>query len=115
MAWIKRVYLYLVSLISLVIIVVGTIILLNLALRTWVFTKADNNNYVQPPISCAEVKNPEGMAVPAYPNCDNNNYAQQQKDERSSQRQRSASEALAMIIVASPVFYYHWRLARKEV
>ena len=37
----KKAYLYLVSTISLVIAVIGAIMLINLALKAWVFTKAD--------------------------------------------------------------------------
>ena len=36
MAWIKKVYLYLVSLVSLVILIIAGIMLINMALKTWV-------------------------------------------------------------------------------
>lgn len=110
LSWIKKVYLYLVSLISLVILVVAGIMLINLALRTWVFTKADDNYYSSYCPAIAE-KTPDGQSVSQPRECTDDQYA---KDQRSAQKQRDAAQALAMILVASPVFYYHWKLARKE-
>jgi hypothetical protein len=107
----KKAYLYLVSVISLVIAVVGAIMLINLALKAWVFTKADQNYYSVP---CTVA------AAPGEKNtgCDPATQAVQQKqaeDNRTAQRQNTAAQAIAMIVVATPVWYYHWRLARKEV
>ena len=59
---IKKIYLYLVSLVSLIIIIVGTIMLLNMALKTWIFTKADNDYYSYQ-LCPAEVTNPDGTTV----------------------------------------------------
>ena len=106
----KKAYLYLVSVISLVIAVIGAIILINLALKTWVFPKADRNYYSYP---CPVSYNPEGKPLP----CDQVELERQSKMEdenRSAQKQRDAAQALAMIIVATPVWWYHWKTARKE-
>lgn len=102
-------YLYLVSLISLVILVIASIILINLALKTWVFPKADQNYYAYCP-TIAE-KAPDGEVISQPRECTDEQYA---RDQRTAQKQRDAAQALAMIIVAAPVFYYHWKLARKE-
>lgn len=119
MAWIKKVYLYLVSLISLVILVFAAIMLINMALKAWVFKKADQYNYYYPPkVVCETIKNTDGSTAPLPAECSDPNYQakeeQRQKDERNAQRQRDASQAIAMILVATPVFYYHWKLARRE-
>ncbi len=109
LSWIKKVYLYLVSLISLVILVIAGIMLINLALRTWVFPKADTNYYTYcPPM---EEKTPAGDMVSQPRECTDDQYA---KDSRTAQKQRDAAQAVAMILVATPVFLYHWKLARKE-
>lgn len=106
----KKAYLYLVSIISLVIAVIGAIILLNLALKTWVFKQADRfASYpcINQPLT------PEGKSV----GCDQAAIdAQRKADEqnRTSNREQQAAQAVAMIIVATPVWYFHWRLARKE-
>jgi hypothetical protein len=110
LSWIKKVYLYLVSLISLVIIVIASIMLINLALKTWVFQNADDNYYAGYCPVMAE-KTPDGETMTQPRECTDDQYA---KDQRKSQKQRDASQALAMIIVAAPVFLYHWKLARKE-
>lgn len=118
MAWIKKVYLYMVSLISLVILVIAGIMLINMALKTWVFTKADSDIYYSPQVNCTENLPPGAISAPGDPKClDPNFKANQEKEEmnrRSAQKQRDAAQALAMIIVATPVFLYHWKLARKE-
>lgn len=110
LSWIKKVYLYLVSLISLVILVIAGIILINLALKTWVFPKADSNSYGMYCPAISE-KTPEGEAISQPRECTDEQYA---KDQRAAKKQRDASQALAMIIVATPVFFYHWKLARRE-
>ncbi len=115
MAWIKKVYLYLVSLVSLVILIIAGIMLINMALKTWVFTKADTDIYYSTMVAdCSSYA--EDMRKTA-PECQPE-YAvkeeQRQKDSRAAQKQRDAAQALAMIIVATPVFLYHWKLARKE-
>lgn len=109
LSWIKKVYLYLVSLISLVILVIAGIMLINMALKTWVFPKSDTNMYGYCPV--ATEKTPTGESIAQPRECTDEQYA---KDQRTAQKQRDASQALAMIIVASPVFFYHWKLARKE-
>ncbi len=109
LSWIKKVYLYLVSLISLVILVIAGIMLINLAMKTWVFPKADQTYTAYCP-TIAE-KTPEGETVAQPRECTDEQYA---KDQRTAQKQQDASQAIAMIIVATPVFYYHWKLARRE-
>ncbi len=110
LSWIKKVYLYLVSLISLIIMVIAGIMLLNLAIKTWVFPKADNDIYYSEPLPAACVGDNDPNCKPTPPE----ELQNRQKEQRSAQKQRDASQALAMIIVATPVFYYHWKLARKE-
>ncbi len=108
---IKKIYLFAVSLISLVIMVIAGIILINLVLKTWILTKADQTYYSTP---CVSTKAPTD-GTPAT--CTAEEEAAQKKqneDNRTAQKQSDAAQALAMLIVASPVFYFHWRLARKE-
>lgn len=109
LSWIKKVYLYLVSLISLILLIYASVSLINLGLKTWVFPKADTNYYTYCP-SIAE-KGPDGETISQPRECTDEQYA---KDQRTAQKQRDASVAIAIIIIAAPVFYYHWKLARKE-
>ncbi|HVY67296.1 MAG TPA: DUF5671 domain-containing protein [Patescibacteria group bacterium] len=108
----KKAYLYLVSIISLVIAVVGAIILIDMALKSWIFTKADRNYYSTDCYS----KAPAAVGEAPQP-CSAEELAaqeQQEADQQAAQKQRDAAQALAMLIVATPVWYYHWRAARKE-
>jgi hypothetical protein len=110
MQHIKKIYLYAVSLVSLVMLVIAAVILINLGLKTWVFTKADNYRYYEPPAASTCV-------TPDDKNCQpisEEERARLAKENQSSQKQQDAAHAVAMILVAAPVFYYHWRLAKKE-
>lgn len=116
---IKKLYLYIVSVIALVIWVVGAIMLVNMALKAWVFPKADSYAYYPAQVSPEYCTSQAGQAevMKPMPECAPGYEEQQRKmDEqnRSSQRQRDASQALSMILIAAPVWFFHWRLARKE-
>lgn len=117
MVWIKKVYLYLVSMVSLIILIIASIMLINMALKTWAFPKADNNYYSAPMyVNCAALDEASKKIEPACTDPEwEKKEAQRAQDDRAAQKQRDAAQALAMIIVATPVFLYHWRLARKEV
>lgn len=84
--------------------------LINMALKTWVFPKADQDYYysAQGPV-CDALNDVNCKIEPKEVR------EKIQRDQRSAQKQRDAAQALAMIIVATPVFLYHWKLARKEV
>ncbi|MFA5935896.1 MAG: hypothetical protein WC787_03525 [Patescibacteria group bacterium] len=110
---IKTLYFYVVSLISLMMIVFSTADLVNIGLKTWVFTKADDANYyIQP---CAVPVMPPGTDAPNVDymkNCEDNNRIQ--KENYEVQKQRDAVRDLAFLVVGIPLFAYHWRTIRKE-
>lgn len=106
----KKAYLYLVSIISLVIMVTAGIMIINLALKAWVFKQADQ--YASYPCAVQPAA-PDGKTG----GCDPQAIAAQQKidqQNQTSQREQTAAQAIAMILVATPVWWYHWRAARKE-
>ena len=107
----KKAYLYLVSVISLIIAVIGAIMLINLGLKAWVFTKADQVDYSYP---CA-VPAPVGQQSSGCDQATIDAQKKQAQDNQTSQRQNTAAQAIAMLVIATPVWYYHWRLAKKEV
>lgn len=106
--WIKRVYIYIFSAAGLILVIIGGVQLVNLGLKTWVFTKADVcYNYPTlkvPSDKSAELQNQEQdeKAIQEY-----------QKNDLSSRRQRQAANALALMIIGLPLFLYHWRLSKK--
>lgn len=112
----KKAYLYLVSVIALVIWVIGAIMLLNMALKTWVFPKAEYSYYYNP---CDDrtvaVKPVDGMSQTPCTAEERALYDKRESESRSAQKQRDAAQALAFIIVGVPVWWGHWRMARREV
>ncbi|WKZ25892.1 MAG: hypothetical protein QY322_01130 [bacterium] len=99
---IRLLYLYLFSFIGLLIAVIGSVQLVDLGLKIYLFQDADKYEYARP------VKL-EGM--------EEVNYEEEQKmadRENTRQRQRQASNAIAMILVGFPLYKYHWKLLQKE-
>ena len=97
-------YLYLFSFVGLLIVVIGSIQILNLGLKTFIFTGADSNfynmtqnlpktdpNYVDPVVA-----------------------KQQQLEQIKNQRESELAWAISMIIVGLPLYGYHWKLISKE-
>lgn len=107
---IRKIYLYLFSTIGLVVVVIGSVQLVDLALKAWVFTKAD-----------VYLEYPQAISVPVKPG-DPNYIAQPSREEMEkfnkaqleNQRQRQMANSLAMIIVGLPLYLYHWRIVRFE-
>ncbi len=110
----KKAYLYLVSVISLIIAVVGAIMLLNLALKTWIFTKADRDYYGVYPCYSQKPVMPNGEPAKCTPE-EEALQTKQNQDNRSAQKQRDASQALSLLLISAPVWFFHWRLAKREV
>ena len=102
----RLLYLYLFSFVGLLVVVIGSIRLVDLGIKVLVFKGADQyENYPVMQIL------PEGKTDKNY----NPEKAQEyQKLENIRQRQRAVSEASAMILVGIPLYLYHWKLIQKE-
>ncbi len=114
---IRLLYLYLFSFVGLLVTVIGTISLVNLGLKTYIFHDADT--VIQYPISrpmmAPDQKQPlEGQ--PTEEELKKQEMEMQKVQERQvkQQRERDATQALAMILVGLPLYAYHWHLAQKE-
>lgn len=105
---IRKIYLYLFSLIGLVLVTIGGVQLVSLALKTYVFTKADQY-YQYPAIAQPTDKGASTSALPSQQQVD-----EYQKNQQTSQRQREAAGALAMIIIGVPLYIYHWSVIKKD-
>jgi hypothetical protein len=119
MQHIKKIYLYLVSVIALVIAVVGAIMLLNMGLKAWVFTKADQDYYQIEYYQCkanqsVDVSKPVNASEANCTEQELKDLTKQRDERRSAQKQRDASQALSMLVIAAPVWFFHWRLAKRE-
>lgn len=96
---IRLLYLYLFSFIGLLIIVIGTISLVDLGLQTYVF-KDSQYTYYPTPVEDSKID----------PELERQRFEADQK----AQKQRQLSNAIAMIIVGTPLYIYHWKLIKKE-
>lgn len=106
---IRKIYLYIFALVGLVLITIGCVRLVGLALKTYIFTKADVY-YEYPaakPVSApgkeVEYVQPPKEEIEAY-----------QNEQRTSDRQRDAAESLAMIVIGIPLYLYHWSVIKKD-
>lgn len=105
---IRLLYLYLFSFIGLIIAVVGTIQLVDLGMKVYVFKDADRYDY---PLTTKF--NPNGIEVELTQKEKDEQKAQQDK-ETTRNRQRQASTAIAMLLVGLPLYKFHWGLIQKE-
>ena len=102
----RLLYLYLFSFVGLLVTVIGSIQLVDLGIRSVVFTDVDTYIYLRPQFDCVgencveTVSKEESLA--------------QAQDEAKKNRQRQLSSSLSMILIAAPLYLYHWRLIKKE-
>jgi hypothetical protein len=107
----RKSFLYIFATVGLVISIIGAVSLINLGLKTYVFTKADNycyDSYISSPTT-----DKDGRPV---------EQTQAQKDQqktmceeqRAATKQSQASNAIAMLIVGIPLFSYTWMTISKE-
>jgi uncharacterized membrane protein len=107
---IKLIYIYLFSAIGLILIITGMVKLIDLGLKVYIFKQAD---VFYTPKIYSEI-NQRKKLTPAE--IAKREEEQRKADEinRISERQRTASNALALLIVGLPVFIYHWRIVLKH-
>ena len=106
---IRLLYLYLFSFIGLIIAVIGTIQLVDLGIKVFVFKDADRYDLVSYP---AKV-DPSGKEVKMTEQ-EISDQKKQQDTEAKRNRQRQVSTAVSMLLVGIPLYKYHWRLIKKE-
>lgn len=102
MSKIRLVYLYLFAAIGLVTIIVGTVRMVDLGLKVFVFKDADRYEIypTKLPGETPELTS-EQMQV-------------RQDKETVRNRQRELAGALAMLVVGLPVYLYHWKTIQHE-
>jgi hypothetical protein len=126
---IRQIYFYAATLIFLIMSVVALISLLNLGLKTYLFTKADmangmtcdgNGNYgYNAPVPMA-VPTKEGDTTTTPQLTDVQKAAnkasceKQQADQLDSQRQNTLVQYLSMLVVAAPLFFLHFKWVQKD-
>jgi len=106
---IRTLYLYLFSFVGLLILIIGSIQLIDLGFKVFIFTDADRYEFYPPeylkndssPLSEEEIaKQQQAQEI--------------QQRELARQRQRQLSTSLSMILVGTPIYLYHWTTISKE-
>lgn len=103
---IRLLYLYLFAFIGLLVTVIGSVRVVQLALKIYVFKGADRYTAYVTPLY------PEGK-----PEMDPRDVEEQRRIneiESNRQRQREVADSAAMILVGVPLYLYHWKTIQKE-
>jgi len=98
---IRLLYLYLFSFVGLLITIIGSVSLVDLGFKTYVFRVTER-------VYCPEPRM-EGEVQLSVDELEVRN-----KKEESNQRKRQVSNSLAMMVVGVPVYWYHWKTIKKE-
>jgi hypothetical protein len=101
---IRLLYLYLFSFVGLLITVIGSIQILDLGLKTYVFKVSEYTYYAEPVMT----PDSKSAVVPAEEQKRRNDL------EQSNQRKRQLSNSLSMIAIGIPLYLYHWKTIKKE-
>ncbi len=115
---IRTIYLYIFSVVGLVLIVIGCVRLSDLALKKYIFKKAEES-IMYPSYPVKTVPAPDGKTTEqVLTQEEQDKFAREQKEaeekQRESQRARTASESIAMILVGTPLFFYHWKTIQND-
>ena len=128
-SWIRTIYLYAFALLGLVLLVISGIRFLDMGLKAFVFTKADEEQrirYSMPPMSYqldkieamrqgGQLSAEETINLDQFL-ADYNAWKERSEktDPLTAQRQKTASSSLAMILIGLPLYLYHWRVIKEE-
>jgi len=100
---IRTIYLYIFSLLGLALIIIGGVRFIDMGLKAYVFTKADQEmeyDYRAPSkLEGDTIECPELIS---------------RADNITSRRHRDASINLALILVGLPLYLYHWGMIKRE-
>ncbi len=115
---IRRIYLYLFAFIGLVLITIGCVRLVGLGLKTYIFKEADiyyNYPMAKPaPIPADSTGSLQEAGTTTAREPSEKEVKAFEEKQRRSNRQREAAESIAMIIVGLPLYFYHWRVIRRD-
>lgn len=105
----KKAYLFAVSFISLILVLFGATVLLEGALKLWVFPLGNQPNYFYP---CMTPVSPNGKAMI----CDQAAIDAQRKiDQEEHAAQSNPVPVMIIMVIAALIWWIHWSLAKKQV
>lgn len=99
---IRLLYLYLFSFVGLLIAIIGSIQIIDLGLKTYVFKVSEYSYYAEP----VNLENERKIPTEEINN--------RNKTDQSNQRKRQLSNSLSMILIGGPLYLYHWKTIKKE-
>lgn len=140
--WIRTVYLYLFALVGLALIIIGSVRLLDLGLKIFIFKEADKPEEVQryyPPFPPERFLEPQAVSkdqkapaialsekIKEFTETDrdalnrwlidyqNWKESYDEIDYVRARREREASNSLAFIIIGLPLYLYHWKVIKRD-
>jgi len=126
---IRNIYLYLICAISMVIIIISAIGLIRIVLQNYVFDVKDYM-YLETPYECNDdvlyyQNSADGLTRVVKPGLTEEvkmqmkqkctaSYDLKYKEQSKNNIKRELVDYIAMLIVAIPLFFFHWRIVRKE-
>ncbi len=127
---IRTIYLYIFSLLGLVLLIIGGVRFVNMGLKAFVFTQADEQqriDFLRPPLyqieTLQKISEGELTQLSAEEKTQIKSMIQSYEawlersnevDPLTSRRHKDASISLAMMLIGLPLYIYHWRMTKKE-
>ncbi len=110
---ILRIYFALVTFVTLMMLIFSVSDLINIALKTWVFPAADAPEWAA---YCDKMIGINGAETETQEQTDARCAKQQEREEQAAlvRKQQSAVRDIAMILVAAPLFWLHWRIVYRD-
>ena len=119
-----KVYLYLFSMLGLILVIIGSSGLINLALTSWVFTSSDPW-MAQPPVprftdnietiaSFEDLSEQDRALLERWLRDYESWEADSQNLHTRHRNNESAARNISLLLVGLPLFLFHWRLVRRQ-
>jgi hypothetical protein len=129
---IRTIYLYLFTLVGLAITVIGSVGMVNLGLRSFIFTLADEEERITykqptyPPVALERLEKAASETGEAFTEAEMASLknwladyekwqeAESQRDYVGARRSREASQNIAMMLIGIPLYLFHWSIIKKD-
>ncbi len=127
---VRTIYLYIFSLLGLVLLIIGGVRLANMGLKAFVFTQADEQlriDFERPPFYQTELLQKIGDGELSQISVEEKTQIKSMiqsyeawlersdaVDPLTSRRHKDASISLAMMLIGLPLYLGHWRMTKKE-
>ncbi len=112
--WIRSAYLYIVSLVAIIVFIIGTSMVANLLIKHYVFG-LEYSWYQNPAEQCNFImENNDSKTKQADFNTCVDKETARMKEQAKYEFADTMSTGIAMDLIAIPIFLFHWALIRKE-